>query len=351
MSTRGLTRREWLVARGFQRPASQPAVREMPPLPPRGELVNVLEFEEAAKLALDSTAYTALAGSDREPFDRMTLRPRMFVDSAPLSLTIELFGDTFFGPMLVGPVAELRRFHADGELALVRGAAAAKSAVVVSSRSSVPIEQIAQTAAQVTTPFWYQVYIERDIEMVRTQIQRAVKAGCRAVCLTVGTEPTGPATAVRTGARPDWRAIDDIRKGVTVPVVLKGVMTATDARAAVDRDLQGLVVSNGGAAGTRPAPIEALAQVADAVGGRVPVLVDGSFRRGSDVIKALALGARAVLLGRPAIWGLAAYGADGVQSVLRLLQGELARTMVNVGKPTIAMLDRSLVKIHSRATS
>jgi 4-hydroxymandelate oxidase len=215
--------------------------------------------------------------------------------------------------------------------------------MIVSRDSSYPLEEIGAAAK---TTLWYQTYLNGDASDVRKDIERGIKAGCRAICLTAGG-PTAPGSS--SAPRPDWRKVDQVIRAASVPVVLKGVMTPADAQAAVDRGLRGIVVSNSGLAG-QPAPMEALASIVDKVGARVPVVIDGGFRRGTDVIKALALGAKAVLLGRPAMWGLAAYGADGVQSVLSMLQTELARTMVNVGMPTISSLDRSLVKIHRRAS-
>jgi isopentenyl diphosphate isomerase/L-lactate dehydrogenase-like FMN-dependent dehydrogenase len=317
------------------------------PLPAANELVNLLEFDDAARVKLAPEVYAAIGGSDREPFDYMTLWPRVFIDSASLSLTTELFGDKMFAPILVGPVAQQRQFHPVGELAMVQGASAAKAAVVISSDASYPIEEITGKA---DTPVWYQVYAGRDAAASRAQIERATKAGCRAVCLTVGNQPSGTSRTASV-PRPNWRAIEQLRQGATVPVLLKGVMSPQDATRAIETGMSGIVVSNGGASGLRPAPITVLPSIVDAVGPKVPVLVDGSFRRGTDVIKALAFGARAVLLGRPPVWGLAAYGAEGVQLVLKMLQTELARTMVNDGMPTIESLDRALVKIHSRASS
>jgi isopentenyl diphosphate isomerase/L-lactate dehydrogenase-like FMN-dependent dehydrogenase len=252
-----------------------------------------------------------------------------------------------FAPILVGPMPGHGTLHPDGEHATVQGAAAANTTVVITNRSSVPIAEI---AARAKTALWYQAYVERDLDRVRRQLDEAVKAGCRVICLTV-TPPDGQSTQAPSVSRSTWRGIEQLRQGITVPVVLKGVMTRDDAQRAVERNIQGLVVSNGGVLDARPAPIEVLPSIVEAVGARVPVLADGSFRRGTDVIKALAFGAKAVLLGRPVMWGLAAYGAEGVQLVLKMLQTELARTMVNVGMPTIASIDRSLVKIHSRATS
>jgi isopentenyl diphosphate isomerase/L-lactate dehydrogenase-like FMN-dependent dehydrogenase len=348
MSSNRVTRRELLAFGGA--PLSQAKNPAVDPArtPPLAELVNLLEFDGAAKTKLDPAVYAAIGGSDREAFDRMTLWPRVFVDSAGLNVTTEIFGDTMFAPIIVGPVGQQRQYHPEGEMATVQGAAAAKTAVVISSQSSYPIDQI---AARAKTPLWYQVYVGGAADDTRARIASAAKAGCRAICLTVGSPPSSRSWRGTSDARPDWGRIKELTQGVALPVLLKGVMTPAHAHRAVDEGLKGVVVSNGGVSGAGPAPIEVLAAVVDAVGSRVPVLVDGSFRRGTDVIKALALGARAVLLGRPPIWGLAAYGADGVQQVLKLLQGDLARTMVNVGMPTIESLNRKLVKTHTRAST
>src|SRR5439155_9555987 len=157
-------------------------------LPPRQELVNVLEFEEAAKIALDAGAYATVAGGDRVAFDKITFRPRVMVSTLDLDLSVELFGETHFAPILVGPVADQRRFHADGELATVRGASAALAALVATSRSSVPIGEI---AAQAKTPLWFSVYADGD---ARSHIDRALAAGCKIVC--IAAPPVPPATAI-----------------------------------------------------------------------------------------------------------------------------------------------------------
>lgn len=350
MSVNRMTRRDLLAMGAAPLRQAQSAARGQPRLPPRTELVNVSELEEAARIALAPAVYAAISGGDREAFNRMTLWPRVFVDSAPLSLTTELFGDTMFAPILVAPIAQQQRFHQQGERATAQGALAAKATLIVSCDSSYPLEEISAAAK---TTLWYQTYLDRSASDVRRDIERGTKAGCRAICLTLGG-PTAARSPQRGSPpalppRPDWRKVDQVVQRGGVPVLMKGVMTPADAQAAVDRGLRGIVVSNGGLAG-QPAPMEVLAAIVDKVGAQVPVLIDGGFRRGTDIVKALALGAKAVLLGRPVMWGLAAYGADGVQSVLRMLQTELARTMVNVGKPTMASLDRSLVRIHRRAS-
>ena len=301
-------------------------------LPPRQELVNVLEFEEAAKIALDAGAYATVAGGDRAAFDKITFRPRVMVSTLDLDLSVELFGETHFAPILVGPVADQRRFHADGELATVRGASAALAALVASSRSSVPIGEI---AAQATTPLWFSVYADRD---ARSHIDRALAAGCKIVC--IAAPPVPPATPI------PWKTIATIRKGLQAPIVVKGVMSAEDARIAVNEGAKGIVVSNHGAPAGKVAPIEILSSVVDTVAGNAAVLVDGSFRRGSDIAKALAFGAQAVLLARPVMWGLAAYGADGVQTVIEMLQTDLARTLGALGAPNLQSLTRAMIRIN-----
>jgi 4-hydroxymandelate oxidase len=202
--------------------------------------------------------------------------------------------------------------------------------------------------ANAATPIWYQVFASDA--GARARVQEAVKAGCKAICVTVGAAPAATgARSVAVVQRTDWTAVDAIRQGITVPVVIKGIATADDAKLALKHGAQGLIVSNyGGLAGpVREATILALPAIADAVQGSVPVLVDGSIRRGTDIVKALEFGARAVLIGRPVMWGLAAYGVSGVQGVLEMLQTELARYMGMCGVPTVKALDRSVLRVHA----
>jgi 4-hydroxymandelate oxidase len=307
----------------------------MSELPPANELVNTFEYEAMARRSLSAVAFAEIAGSDRSAFDRSTFRPRMMVNTTNLDLTTELFGQRLFAPILVGPTAEQKRYHAEGEVATVRGASAAKAVMVVSGRSSVPIPDI---AAQSKTTLWYQADAGPDTAAQRRRIDQAVGAGCKTLCITMN------------GA--DWSAIDRLRQGLHIPVVLKGVMSPAEASAAVGKGIDGIVVSNYTGGTTRGnAPIEVLPGIAAAVAGKVPILIDGSFRRGTDILKALALGARAVMLGRPVLWALSAYGAGGVQTMLEMLQTELGRAMAMCGKPNLALLDASVVKIHARGPS
>lgn len=311
------------------------------------ELVNAREFEEMARLVLPPDRYAAVRGGHRRSFDKMTFRQRLMVDAMDLDLTTELFGHQMFAPIIVGPVARQGDLHADGELGTARGASAAKAVMVATSQSSRPIDQIVAASEY---PVWFQLYADAVADAVAhagslsDDATRAVNVGCQALCVTVGV------SADHTAAPTNWNAVEQLSQMVNVPVVVKGIMSVDDATTAIERGAQGLVVSShGGVVGGGSAlPVDVLPAVADAVAGRVPVLVDGSFRMGSDVLKGLALGATAVMVARPPMWGLAAYGAEGVRTVLELLQTELARNMAASGRPTIDMIDRELVRFDSR---
>jgi len=315
-----------------------------PALVPRADLVDVLEYEPQARLVLGPAKVAPILGSDRTVTDRITLRPRMNIPTRDLDLTSMLFGDQHFTPIIVGPIADQRRFHPDGEVAMARGASAAKAAMVVSSDASVPLATIAQAA---TTPLWLQIYAKNP--KVKDVLAEAGAAKAKAVIVTVnaGTSARGSATA--TSARIDWAAIDAVVKGTSLPVIVKGITRPEDAKEAVARGARGVVVSNyrGGNAAALRGTLLLVAPVVQAVGDQIPVLVDGSFRRGTDILKALGFGAKAVLIGRPVMWGLAAYGADGVQGVLEMLQTELARYMCMCGRPSLAAVNPDLVRVHA----
>jgi isopentenyl diphosphate isomerase/L-lactate dehydrogenase-like FMN-dependent dehydrogenase len=299
---------------------------------PARELANTFEYEAMAQRSLSAAAFAEIAGGDRSALERITFRPRMMVNTTHLDLTTELFGQSLFAPILVGPTGGQKRYHPEGELAMVRGASAAKAAMVVSSGASYPLKEI---AAQSKTTLWYQVHPEADAAAERRRIDEAVELGCKALCITVG------------GA--DWSAIDRLRQGLKIPVVLKGIMSPEEARAAIGKGIDGIVVSSHGQpGGGMAASIEALPAIAEAVAGKAPILIDGSFRRGSDIMKALALGARAVMLGRPPLWALAAYGSAGVETMFGMLHAELGRDMAMCGKVNPKALGPDVVKIHAR---
>jgi len=341
-----VTRRQALALAAGQSAASRP-----PRLAPREQLVNVLEYEAQARLKLGADTAADLADGDRSEFDRITLRPRMLVPTLDLDLSVTLLGDRFEAPILVAPIANQNRFHPDGERATVKGASAAGAAVIVSSNSSVSIGTL---VAESATPIWCQVHAG-DPAAPR-QIAAAVEAGCKAICISVGVTPFANGTRPRP-ARIDWKVIDTLTRDNRLPIVVKGITTTDAATAALRHNVRALIVSNYGSAA---APVKeplliTLPAIVNAVAGKVPVIVDGSFRRGTDILKALAFGATAVAIGRPLMWGLAAYGADGVQGVIEMLQTELARYMAMCGRSTISKLDRTVLQVHgvpsTRSTS
>jgi 4-hydroxymandelate oxidase len=350
MRKRAVTRRQTLgslgsivvdTVAGAQLPRAEAGVR----LAPRDQLVNVLEYEEQAKRVLGDSAYRAIAGSDRLGFDRITLRPRMMVPVLDLNLSLTLFGQTLFAPILVAPIARQTEFHPDGERATVKGAAAARAVTVLSSHSAVPLTELVERQDH---SVWFQVFSQDPSAGLR--VQDAVRAGCKAICVTFGAPPA--ANGVRRPAstlKADLAALRALTRGAGIPVLAKGVATPDEAMQALQHGAQGLIVSSYRGLADAEALILKLPAIVDAVGGRAPVLVDGGFRRGTDILKALAFGAHAVLVGRPVMWGLAAYGADGVQGVLEMLQTELARYMAMCGKSSLAMLDRTLLRVHSES--
>jgi 4-hydroxymandelate oxidase len=340
-----ITRRQALALSVGQSVADRP-----PRLAPREQLVNVLEYEAQARLKLGADTAADLADGDRSEFDRITLRPRMLVPTLDLDLSVTLLGDSFHAPILVAPIANQTRFHPEGERATVKGASAARAAVIVSSSTSVPIGAL---VAESATPIWYQV-LAADSAASR-QVSTAVEAGCKAICVSTGVAPFVPGTRPRP-ARIDWKVIDALTRDSRLPIVIKGITTADAAATALRHNVHALIVSNYGLAGPGREPLlMTLPAIVSAVAGKVPVLVDGSFRRGTDILKVLAFGATAVAVGRPVMWGLAAYGADGVQGVIEMLQTELARYMAMCGRSTINKLDRTVLQVHgmpsTRSTS
>ncbi len=298
---------------------------------------------------------------------RLRLRPRVLRDVSAVDTSTTMLGHPVPNPIVVAPTAFHRMAHADGEIASARGAAAAGSHFILSTRSTTPVEEVA--AALDGAPFWYQVYVVRDRELTVELTQRAVAAGATAVVLTVDVPRIGrrlrdvrnhfvlPANlgSVESLDRPGNLAdqdaslsFDDISwlaELARVPVIVKGVLRGDDAVACVDAGAAGVVVSNHGGRqldGTITGT-EALPEVAEYVGERAEVYVDGGIRRGTDIVKALALGARAVLVGRPVLWGLAVGGADGVSNVLRELAAELELALALCGCPNLADVTNDLV--------
>lgn len=300
---------------------------------PFGQLVNTHEFEPMAERKLDRAVFESIAETGRDGFQRITFRPRLMMNTSALDLTTKLFEHSMFAPIMVGPVSHQKQFHVEGELAVAKGCAEAKALMVLADRSDIAVEQIAE---RTKSGLWYQVYAEGDAGHTLARTEKAVAAGCSAVVVTASSR----------GPKRSWKFFERIRADVSVPLLFKGVMDPKAARDAIARGANGIVVSNHGDGLTDP--IIALPKITDAVGSEAPILIDGGFRRGTDVLKALALGATSVLVSRPVMWGLAAYGSDGVRTVIELLQAELARDMAMLGTVNPDAVTRDHVRVHSR---
>ncbi len=343
---------------------------------PTAAPINVLEFEPLARqrLSLKAWDYLSQGAADeitlrrnREAFDALRLKPRVLVDVSRIDTRLELFGQRLDFPILLAPTGGQGLFHAGADAETARGAHAAGATMVVSSGASARIEDIARAAP---ARLWFQLYVDRDRAVTRDRVQRAEAAGCTVLCITVDApvipmrdrekrwntrpsagQPAGPrpwVSPIYNGSRDaalTWETVSWIRSFARTPVLIKGILAPEDARLAADEGLAGVIVSNHGARNldTTPATIEALPAVAAAVHGRFPLLLDGGVRRGTDVVKALALGARAVLVGRPYLWGLAVDGAAGVQRVVEILRAELETAMALCGAPSLSKIERGLL--------
>jgi len=312
---------------------------------------------------------------NREGFDKIRLRPNVLIDPTHIDTSTTLFGQKLAYPLLLGPTGGHRSTHPDGELATARGAGHANATMVLSTVSSTAIEEVVKVATQ---PIWFQLYVMRDRPFTRDMVLRAQDAGATALCVTVDTATTGPRNRQTRGRQrglpsggrglpllqgmkrstnvesdifstsrdPNltWKDIEWLRSFTQVPLLLKGILDSADAERAIQEGVDGLIVSNHGGRNldTSQATIEALPEIVEKVDGRIPVLIDGGIRRGTDIFKALALGAKAVLIGRPYRYGLAAGGAPGVSRVLDILRRELEMTMASTGRTSIAQIDRSV---------
>jgi 4-hydroxymandelate oxidase len=363
--------------------------RRTPRLAAAARCLNVADFEALARGRMKRAYYDYYAGGaedertlarNRAGFDRFVLLPRVLVDVGRVDASTTVLGTPVSRPILLAPTAYHRLADPEGETATARGAAAVGTLMVASTLATRTLEEIAAAASG---PRWFQLYVYRDRDLTERLIGRAERAGYRAIVLTVDTPllgrrerdwrsgfrlPRGVTLANLTGAgerrlRWDaqgsmaayaseqldpsltWEAVDWLKRATRLPVLLKGIMRPDDAARAVDAGVAGVWVSNHGGRqlDAEEATILALPDVVEAVRGRADVFVDGGFRRGTDVMKALALGARGVMIGRPYLWGLAAAGEAGVRRVLELLRDELALSMALAGVPDIPSIDRSLV--------
>jgi 4-hydroxymandelate oxidase len=350
---------------------------------------NVLDFEAIARRRLERAFYDYYAGgaedectlaANRGAFAEVFLRPRVLVDVSHIDTAVTVLGAPVSMPVLIAPTAFHKLAHPDGELATARAAGEAGTLMVASTIATCALEEIAKAA---TGPLWFQLYVYKDRSLARNLIRRAEASGYRAICLTVDTPFLGsrerdhrnkfslpPGIRMRNfeaegfdvatlgdsfhsyvrrqlDCSLTWDAVAWIRGETRLPLILKGIIAAEDARLAVDHGADGIVVSNHGGRqlDCTEATLRALPRVVDAAAGRADVFMDGGVRRGTDVVKALAFGARAVLVGRPCLWGLAAGGQAGVARVLEMLRQELTLAMALCGCPRVESIDRSLLAI------
>jgi isopentenyl diphosphate isomerase/L-lactate dehydrogenase-like FMN-dependent dehydrogenase len=356
------------------------------------QALNVMDFEPVARNAIPPAHWAYLATgvdsdgtvrANREGFSRIALRPRRLRDVSTIDTATRVLGASWETPVFLSPTSSGKAFHPDGEMAVARAARAKGFHLVLSTVATSSIEDVTEACG---APVWFQLYPTNDWDVGRAMVQRAERAGSPALVVTVDLkEGSNRETEVR-GARADtrqcaachgdgdryanrmrrkpmfsgldltrvtalhppvltWESIKRIRDMSRMKLIIKGILTRDDAVLAVRHGIDAIVVSNHGgrAEDANRSTIEALPEVLEGAGGRIPVLIDGGFRRGTDVFKALALGARGVGIGRPYLWGLGAFGQPGVEMVLELLRRELKTIMRQSGTRSIAEIDRSFV--------
>ena len=353
------------------------------------DAINVFDFEAVARdvLPLAHWGYLATGVDDdrtlkanREGFTKFAIRPRRLVDVSRPDLSTELFGMTLKSPIILCPVGSQKAFHPEGEVAVVRAAKARDHLQILSTVTTSSVEEVAEARGG---PVWYQLYPQGSLEISRALIRRAEAAGSPAIVLTIDLlAGRNTETSERFARRDDracanchtrgnrnarkpmlagldpavletrglnsaltWDFVRRLRDTVRGRLVLKGIETSEDAWLAVQNGVDGIIVSNHGGRATESGrgTIEALPEVIGAVEGRIPVLIDGGFRRGTDIFKALAIGARAICIGRPYIWGLSAFGQAGVERVLEILEQEFELVMQQSGATSPANIGRSYV--------
>jgi len=380
--------------RFFQLLATSPLLAAQDPaIADPKDAINLLDFEAAARKVLPPAHFGYLATgveddatlrANRQGFEGIYLRPRRLVDVREVSTSTELFGATLDIPILLAPIGNQKAFNPEGELPVARAARAKRFMQVLSTASNTGVEKIASELGQ---PPWYQLYPTNRWAVTERIVRRAEASGCPVLALTVDTQAGRRTETFERSKRLDsrqcsachatepgafyarksmfdgvdaaglstvdpamtWESVRRLKAMTKMKLLIKGVETREDAQLCRENGLDGIIVSNhGGRAGeTGRGTIECLPEVLDGVGGKIPVLIDGGFRRGSDVFKALALGAKAVLIGRPYIWGSAAFGQPGVERVLDLIRAELQLVMKQCGTRSIAEITRAHAVVRS----
>lgn len=375
---------------GANRIMGQPAFDIFDPYAPQlitraQDAINVFDFHEAAKQTYLPGHYTYMSmGTDgggtlranREGFKKYQLRMRRLINTRELDTSIELFGRRYSTPIIIAPCGHQRAFHAEAEIPVARAAQSRETEMILSTVTSLAVEDVNAARGQ---PVWYQLYVDEKWETTRGIVKRVEAAGCPVMAITVdlpisnreadtrhhrannsncqgchapdaGVIPPKPMYAglVRTFSDRsflDWDYVDRIRDITDMKIVIKGIVTAKDAELAIEHGVEGVIVSNHGgrAEDSGRSTIESLPEVVDAINGRIPVIIDSGFRRGTDIFKALALGADAIAIGRPYLWGLGSFGQEGVETVLDILKRELEIIMKQAGTLNIDEINQSYI--------
>lgn len=331
--------------------------------------LDVFQMKAVARGKLDLPAWHFIVnGADdgktmaanRRVFDDWQIRVRRLIDISSMDLSVDVLGESLSSPIILAPIGNQQFVHETGEIGTVRGAS--KHLTICSMMSNFSIGEI---AAQASGPLWFQLYASKHRPFMRALIESAERAGCRVLVLTIDAPTLGNREAERwfraagNGSRAGmrlgnfenyagkknigdptmtWEIVAWLRANTNMKIVLKGVVTREDARLCEKTGVDGIIVSNHGGRQeeSNRATLDCLPEVIDAVDDRMPVLIDGGFRRGTDIFKALGLGAKAVCIGRPQVWGLGAFGEQGVSRVLSILRAELVRIMKFAGTTSIA---------------
>lgn len=344
-------------------------------------LKNVFDFEKLSRKIMGEDALLYLnGGSDdlrtvklnTEAYQEIQIRARRLIDVTNISTKVKLFGQTLENPIIMSPVGFQKFFHPDGEIGSAKASVKKKHQMIVSSVSNYSVNEIAE---QSQAKLWFQLYPTMDRKVTKKLLERAEKAGCRVCVLTVDSPVLGNRERSGTtldklmdakilkmgnyeGIMPDGTTFDDagmtwdiiawLRANCNMKIVLKGIVTKEDAALSIQHNVDGIVVSNHGGRqleSLRPT-IECLPEIVEEINGKIPILVDGGIRRGTDIFKALALGATAVCIGRPFCWGLGALGQQGVEMVLDILKAELIRDMQLAGTSSIEKISRNHILIN-----
>ncbi len=375
-------------------PPSRAFLQPLPPVTAAAQVLDLMQFEALAQEALPPAHYGYIAtGNDddltvlrnHEAFSHYEIRARRFVDMSHFNTTCSVYGVAWPSPIYLSAVSGQRAFHPDAELGTARAARSRSMQMMLSNVGSLPVEPVSEARG---APIWQQLYATDDWKVTEAVVKRAEQAGCTAIVFTVDSMPDRNTETLLRAMQSDsrtcvqchinnshdtlhkapmyagldmsrarnlmptamsWDYLDKLRKIVSVKLIIKGIVTGEDAALCVQHGADGVVISNHGGRNeeTLRSTLECLPEIAAAIRGRVPIFLDGGIRRGTDVFKALALGATGVGIGRPQAWGLAAFGQSGVEQVIDILNRELGHIMRQAGTATLAGITRDHVIVST----